>query len=77
VLQVARDPGIWPKYLGSILLVMGIAIMFYMKPYQLKNRKSADEPRSIPARAHKLGTLPNGPQTESPEAGETSGPKDG
>jgi len=40
VLSVARDPGITLKYLGSILLVAGIAIMFYMKPYMMKKKKA-------------------------------------
>lgn len=40
VLSVARDPGITMKYLGSILLVLGIAIMFYMKPYMIKKKKA-------------------------------------
>lgn len=32
VFSVANDPGIGLKYLGSILLVLGIIIMFYFKP---------------------------------------------
>ena len=32
ILAVARDPGIPLKYLGSIVLVAGIAVMFYWKP---------------------------------------------
>ncbi|MCA9790423.1 MAG: cytochrome c biogenesis protein ResB [Candidatus Eremiobacteraeota bacterium] len=40
VFSIARDPGIFLKYLGSILLVLGIIIMFYIKPYMLKKKKS-------------------------------------
>lgn len=32
ILAVARDPGITLKYLGSIILISGIAVMFYWKP---------------------------------------------
>ncbi|MGE0489885.1 MAG: cytochrome c biogenesis protein ResB [Vulcanimicrobiota bacterium] len=39
VFSIARDPGIFLKYLGSILLVLGIIIMFYVKPYMLKKKK--------------------------------------
>ena len=41
VLAVTYDPGIFSKYLGSILLVGGIFIMFYIKPLMLKRRKRA------------------------------------
>jgi len=32
VFSVAHDPGIGMKYVGSILLIVGIIIMFYFKP---------------------------------------------
>ncbi|MCA9777896.1 MAG: cytochrome c biogenesis protein ResB [Candidatus Eremiobacteraeota bacterium] len=32
VFSIAHDPGIWMKYVGSILLIVGIIIMFYFKP---------------------------------------------
>jgi hypothetical protein len=32
-LTVAHDPGLWLKYAGSALVVLGIAIMFYMRAY--------------------------------------------
>src|SRR5262249_59479164 len=32
-LTVAHDPGLWCKYAGSLLVVVGIATMFYMKAY--------------------------------------------
>ena len=31
VFSVAKDPGVWLKYLGSIILVAGIAFMFWFK----------------------------------------------
>jgi hypothetical protein len=33
IFTVAHDPGIALKYLGSIMMTVGIAIMFWMKPY--------------------------------------------
>lgn len=39
VFSVAYDPGIFLKYLGSILLVGGIFTMFYLKPYMTGKRK--------------------------------------
>ena len=35
---VARDPGLWLKYLGSSMLALGISCMFYMKAYFFKPR---------------------------------------
>jgi hypothetical protein len=37
-LQVAYDPGLWFKYAGTALVVLGIATMFYMKAYFFKPR---------------------------------------
>jgi hypothetical protein len=37
--SVARDPGIMLKYAGSIMLALGISIMFYMKAYFFKARR--------------------------------------
>jgi hypothetical protein len=39
IFQVARDPGTPVKYTGSILLVCGIAIMFFGKGYSQENRR--------------------------------------
>ncbi len=33
VFAVNRDPGRWVKYLGSLLIVLGAALMFYMNPH--------------------------------------------
>jgi hypothetical protein len=41
IFTVAKDPGIVLKYLGSITVVMGIAIMFLMRPYQLRGSRTA------------------------------------
>lgn len=38
ILIVGRDPGVWLKYAGSIMLACGIACMFYMKAYFFKSR---------------------------------------
>ncbi|MBN9416228.1 MAG: cytochrome c biogenesis protein ResB [Candidatus Eremiobacteraeota bacterium] len=35
IFTVAKDPGIALKYLGSIMVVMGIAIMFITRPYKV------------------------------------------
>ncbi|MFO1518877.1 MAG: cytochrome c biogenesis protein ResB [bacterium] len=50
VLSVARDPGTPIKYLGSILLVGGIALMFWFKPLFVQKRLEAK-------RREKLQTL--------------------
>ena len=37
VFSIAYDPGIYFKYLGSIMLILGIIIMFYFKPKKTKS----------------------------------------
>jgi hypothetical protein len=37
-LLVRRDPGLWLKYVGSTMLALGVACMFYMKAYFFKPR---------------------------------------
>jgi hypothetical protein len=37
-LAVAHDPGLWLKYAGSLLVVLGIVTMFYMKAYFFRPR---------------------------------------
>jgi hypothetical protein len=39
-LTVAHDPGLWCKYVGSGLLVLGIATMFWMRAYFFKPRRA-------------------------------------
>lgn len=39
VFSIANDPGIELKYLGSIMLVLGIIIMFYFKPKKVRKAK--------------------------------------
>ena len=41
VFSIAYDPGIYLKYIGSIMLVLGIIIMFYFKPKKAKRKESA------------------------------------
>ncbi len=36
VFSVGRDPGIPWKYTGTIVMVLGISLMFYMKPYSMR-----------------------------------------
>jgi hypothetical protein len=43
---IGRDPGIWLKYLGTAMLGVGIATMFFMKAYFFKPRA-----RQVPATA--------------------------
>ncbi len=38
VFTVGRDPGLWLKYIGSSMLALGIACMYYMKAYFFKPR---------------------------------------
>jgi hypothetical protein len=40
-LTVAHDPGLWCKYAGSFLLVLGIATMFFMRAYLFAPRRRA------------------------------------
>lgn len=47
VLGVAYDPGIWPMYIGGTLLILGMAGIFFLKPY-LKKRFPA---RAAPSAA--------------------------
>lgn len=42
VFAIAKDPGIALKYLGSILLVVGIIIMFYFKPKKAARTETAE-----------------------------------
>ncbi|MBY0523091.1 MAG: cytochrome c biogenesis protein ResB [Gemmataceae bacterium] len=37
---VGNDPGLWLKYLGSIMLAVGIGCMFYMKAYFITGKKA-------------------------------------
>jgi cytochrome c biogenesis protein ResB len=47
---VGRDPGLPLKYLGSIMLALGIATMFYMRAYFFKPRvRHPVEPATPPA----------------------------
>lgn len=41
VLAVAYDPGIFLKYLGSLVMIGGIALMFYFKPLFVQKRIAA------------------------------------
>jgi hypothetical protein len=52
-LTVGYDPGIYLKYLGQIMLGVGIFTMFYMKAYFFKPRR-----RVVPAAATTNGTPP-------------------
>lgn len=38
VFTVSSDPGLWLKYVGSAMVALGIACMFYMKAYFFKPR---------------------------------------
>lgn len=44
VFAVSRDPGIALKYLGSAMIVLGIAIMFYLRPYQIARARGRKNP---------------------------------
>jgi hypothetical protein len=43
-LAVADDPGLWLKYAGSLLVVLGIVTMFYMKAYFFRPRSRPTSP---------------------------------
>lgn len=38
VLSVNHDPGRWLKYLGSLIMSIGIILLFYFRKYYLKNK---------------------------------------
>jgi hypothetical protein len=40
IFSVAYDPGIWVKYLGAIVLVTGIILIFFFRPLFLKRRSA-------------------------------------
>jgi hypothetical protein len=42
--SVARDPGRLLKYAGSLMICLGIAMMFYMRAYFFKARSRSWEP---------------------------------
>jgi hypothetical protein len=48
-LTLASDPGLWFKYAGSLIVVLGIATMFYMKAYFFKPRGRASVELAPPA----------------------------
>lgn len=41
IFSVARDPGIGLKYLGSLMLVLGVATHFYLRPYLIRRAHEA------------------------------------
>ena len=47
ILSVAYDPGRKPKYIGSLMICVGITTMFYMRAYPLK-RKLRPRTQSLP-----------------------------
>ena len=49
VLAVAYDPGIFLKYLGSLVMIGGISLMFYFKPLFVQKRMAARKAKaSVP-----------------------------
>lgn len=50
VLTVNYDPGRGTKYTGSLLIVAGIATMFYMRAYFFKPQLRSEPSRRVPAR---------------------------
>ena len=48
IFTVAKDPGIGLKYLGSIMVVLGIAIMFATRPYKVGLSRRVEPPDEEP-----------------------------
>ncbi|MBT9583321.1 cytochrome c biogenesis protein ResB [bacterium] len=48
IFTVAKDPGIGLKYLGSIMVVLGIAIMFATRPYKVGLSRRVERPDEEP-----------------------------
>jgi hypothetical protein len=55
-LTVTSDPGLWFKYAGSLMVVLGIATMFYMKAYFF--RRPIPSPLAQPQPAQRVGNDP-------------------
>jgi hypothetical protein len=49
VFRVNYDPGRWIKYLGSLLICVGIFLMFYMKAYFFSKPKKPTDAASAPS----------------------------
>lgn len=48
VFSIGRDPGIWLKLLGSLMLVLGCILQFYFKPKKARADKSAEPNQEAP-----------------------------
>lgn len=56
--QVLRDPGWLPEWLGSLLICLGIFTMFYLRPYFRRAPANASEPmKSAAATTSQSGSL--------------------
>ncbi|MBI3827876.1 MAG: hypothetical protein HY291_00050 [Planctomycetes bacterium] len=47
IVQVLRDPGWMPKWVGSLMICFGIFTMFYLKPYFRRAVETAKEPPPV------------------------------
>jgi len=47
VLSVNHDPGRWPKYLGSLLIVLGSVLLFYFRRAKWLNGRNATPGRAV------------------------------
>lgn len=63
VLAVAYDPGIFLKYLGSLVMCTGIALMFWFKPMFVQKRIAARKAQASSATA---GLSPEIPMEKTP-----------
>lgn len=76
ILQVAKDPGIGAKYVGTFLLILGIFWAFYVEPAQARRRGAPAAPAVLPGLALALLLLSalSAPAMAAPADSPTSAP---
>ena len=55
-MQILRDPGWLLKWIGSLLVVIGVFMMFYLQPYR---KQTEGEPITPPAPEQKNSNYQN------------------
>ena len=76
--QVLRDPGWMPKWVGSLMICFGIFTMFYLKPYFKLKAQAAAAARAAKDAGRPAGGEAKGAQRAKaqPVAAQTSGGKE-
>jgi hypothetical protein len=50
-IQILRDPGWSLKWIGSLVIVIGIFSLFYLRPYPMDQKKKRSRPKARPGKA--------------------------